>query len=89
LAEALKRLAPVPPEAPHLLMAPDELDTALQVADALQGELPHWHRGRAEYDEAGQSYMPEEFEQALAEAKRGADASTGQRACDQDEDEAF
>ena len=88
LADALKRLAPVPPDAPHLLMAPDELDTALQVADALQGELPHWHRGRAEYDEAGQSYMPEEFEQALAEAKKEADVSAGPGSVDPDEDEA-
>jgi hypothetical protein len=88
LAEALKRLAPVAPEAPHLLMAPDELDIALHVADALPGELPHWHRGRAEFDEGGHSPLSEEFEQSLAQAKIEADASAGLGSRDQDEDEA-
>ena len=52
LEEAMGLLTPAPPEPPHQLMAPDELSDALDVADALNGELPSWHRGRADYDPA-------------------------------------
>lgn len=70
LDEALRQLEPVPPEQPHLLMAPDELSVALDVADALNGELPHWHRGRPDYVPAGPT--DEEFERELEKAKRAA-----------------
>ena len=48
VGEALRRLEPIPPEQPHLLMAPDELADELFMADALNGELPHWRRGQPE-----------------------------------------
>ena len=70
LEEAMRQLEPVPPEQPHLLMAPDELSTALDVADALNGELPHWHRGRPEHVLA--ELMDEESERELEKAKRAA-----------------
>jgi hypothetical protein len=67
--EAIRRLEPVPPE-PHLLMAPDELDAACEIADLLGGELPHWHRGRP--DVLPLEPVNEEFERALEKAKRAA-----------------
>lgn len=44
VAEALQALEPPPPPAPHLLMAPDQLATELEVAGIMDGVLPHWHR---------------------------------------------
>ena len=44
VAEALDALEPPPPSAPHLLMAPEELETELEVAQVMGGVLPHWHR---------------------------------------------
>ncbi|HXG82005.1 MAG TPA: hypothetical protein VNJ05_09420, partial [Sphingomicrobium sp.] len=58
--EAMQRLEPVPPEQPHLLMAPDELDAALEMADLLNGELPHWHRGGP--DDPSEAPLGAEFE---------------------------
>lgn len=72
LAQALQRLEPVPPEAPHLLTAPEELETTLQVADILDGELPHWHRGRGDAEPTPDSPLGPEFERALEDAKREA-----------------
>lgn len=85
LDEAMRRLEPVPPEQPHLLMAPDELLTALDVADALNGELPHWHRGRPDW-----TPMPradEELERELEKAKGAAAglSKTGDPPVDEDE----
>lgn len=48
LDEALARLGPVEPPEPHLLLPPDALADALDTADLLDGELPHWHRGRGD-----------------------------------------
>lgn len=48
LEETLERLAPVTPEAPEQLMSPDELEDALEIADILEGELPHWERGQGD-----------------------------------------
>ena len=48
-------------------MAPDELSTALDVADALNGELPHWHRGRPDLVPAEPAN--EEFERKPDQAK--------------------
>ena len=70
LEEALRQLEPVAPEQPHLLMAPDELATALDVADALNGQLPHWHRGRPDHVPA--QLVDEAFERALEKAKHAA-----------------
>ena len=69
VGDAIKRLEPVTPENPHLLMAPDELASALEGANALNGELPHFLRA----DPCGQA--PElasfgnEFESRLEAAK--------------------
>ena len=44
--KVLAQLEPVRPAEPHLLLAPDELEDAVFVADILPpGELPRWHRG--------------------------------------------
>lgn len=44
VADALAALSPVTPPDPHLLMPPDDLETALEVADLGDGRLPHWYR---------------------------------------------
>jgi hypothetical protein len=65
------RLEPAPPAEPHLLMAPGELDCALEVADLCDGRLPHWHRYRV--DPEPEDFPPgEDFERGLAAAKREA-----------------
>jgi len=49
----LRLLEPVPPAEPHRLLAPDELEDALLVADTLPpGELPRWHRGAGDAEPA-------------------------------------
>lgn len=42
VAEALDALTPVPPAKPEALMAPADLDVAIEVADLGDGELPGW-----------------------------------------------
>lgn len=42
VAEALDALTPVPPPAPEKLMAPADLDVAIEVADLGDGRLPGW-----------------------------------------------
>lgn len=42
VAEALDALTPVPPAEPEKLMAPADLDVAIEVADLTDGRLPHW-----------------------------------------------
>lgn len=71
IAEALMRLEPVQPADPHLLMPPEELDVALQVADICDGDLPHWHRGRPDNEPYYEISLGPAFELALEEAKRG------------------
>ena len=73
VGQALLRLAPVEPEAPHQLMESDELDDVLDMADMLDGQLPSWHRGTAEVD----AHVPaisdaeqEAFDRAFEEAKK-------------------
>ena len=68
LEEAIRRLEPVPPENPHLLMPPDELETAIECAHILPGELPHWHR-QAEPAKPVEAPLGEDFERLLAKAK--------------------
>lgn len=70
LGEAIRRLEPVPPESPHLLMPPEELESALECAHALPGELPHWHRGQAGPAEPVEAPLGDDFERLLAAAKR-------------------
>ena len=74
VGEALLRLEPVAPDQPHLLMAPDELERQLGMADILNGKLAHWHRGTPDIEELPESPVEsplgEAFEQALEEAKR-------------------
>lgn len=82
---ALLRLEPVAPDQPHLLMPPDELEIALQCADLMEGKLPHWHRGRAEFAEPVEAPLGEEFERMLADAKR-AGAGPAYRTCQTGDD---
>lgn len=59
LDEAMARLAPVEPPAPHLLLSPDDLEDALDIADIMDGELPHYHRGRGDAEpDAASAYAP-------------------------------
>lgn len=44
VAEALKLLGPEPPAKPEKLLSPEELDDALEIADIMDGKLPHWQR---------------------------------------------
>lgn len=59
LDEAVARLVPVEPPAPHLLLPPEDLEDALDIADMLDGELPHWHRGRGDEEPDLTSISPE------------------------------
>ncbi|VWX57901.1 hypothetical protein [Sphingorhabdus sp. 109] len=54
VAEALKLLGPEPPAAPEKLLSSEALDDALEIADIMDGELPHWQRqdGTGEEDAA-------------------------------------
>ena len=73
LDEAMTRLLPVAPPEPHTLLAPDELEVAIDCADILDGQLPHWRRGRgdAEEEEAPEAMaLGPEFERDLENAKR-------------------
>jgi hypothetical protein len=69
VGQAIRRLEPVAPENPHLLMPPDELETELLCANICGGELPRWYRGRPEIDEPIDAPLGEEFERLLAQAK--------------------
>lgn len=65
LTEALRLLEPAPPAAPDLLMAPDELECALDVADLGEGELPHWYRGKGDAEPAADCPLGTDFEREL------------------------
>jgi hypothetical protein len=67
--EALRLLQPVPPAEPHKLMAPDELEDALEVAEIMDGELPAWQRGNGDAAPAAIAFG-EAFERELEEGKR-------------------
>lgn len=70
IAEALRLLQPVPPAEPHTLMAPEELEDALLVADIMPpGELPCCHRGKGDAEPA---WAPDPaFEAELERLKHG------------------
>lgn len=44
VAEALKLLGPEPPAEPEKRLSPEELEDALEIADLMDGKLPHWQR---------------------------------------------
>ena len=69
LDQALRLLEPAPPPEPHALLAPDELEDALIVADALDGELPRWHRGRGDAEHGPVLAPDPAFEQELEALK--------------------
>jgi hypothetical protein len=69
MEEVLGSLVPVMPGEPHKLLPADELEGALEVADILDGELPHWLRGSG--DAAPQPPPDAEFERLLEAAKKG------------------
>ena len=68
MEEVLRRLEPAPPPEPHRLLPPDELEDALAVADILDGELPHWHRGAG--DAAPAPPVDQALEDELERARR-------------------
>lgn len=78
VADALKRLDPVAPAEPHALLAPDDLEIALQTAEIGDGALPRWHRDpdlvAQEREESADPWVPplgEAFERELEAAKNG------------------
>lgn len=87
LGLALDRLEPPPPPDPHLLMSPDELESALDCADMLDGELPRWHRGHGDADPQAPSILGDEFERALEAAKSEAADYRARRFTDEGEEE--
>lgn len=72
VGEAIKRLEPVPPDQPHLLMSAVELETELEVAHMMGGELPRWYRDGPGGGDAVEAPLGEEFERVLDSAKRAA-----------------
>jgi hypothetical protein len=72
LDAALAQLLPVAPPEPHKLMAPDDLEVAIECADILDGKLPHWHRGRGDAEPYEVPPPDPDFERALENAKRAA-----------------
>lgn len=72
VSEALARLEPVAPEDPALLMPPDALDIAYEIADMFRGEVPHWHQGRPDIEEPVEAPLGPEFEDMLERAKHAA-----------------
>ncbi|ASK87289.1 hypothetical protein [Sphingorhabdus sp. SMR4y] len=51
VAEALKLLGPEPPAQPEKLLSPEALEDALEIADIMDGRLPHWQRQERTGDE--------------------------------------
>jgi hypothetical protein len=70
LDEALAQLLPEAPAEPYKLMAPDDLQVAVQTADILDGGLPHWHRGHGDDEAPVEMSLGPDFERALENAKR-------------------
>ncbi|MGB5724892.1 MAG: hypothetical protein WBM39_10800, partial [Parasphingorhabdus sp.] len=58
VAEALKLLGPEPPAEPEKLLSPEELDDALEIADIMDGKLPHWQRQERTGDEEAAVGLP-------------------------------
>ena len=79
LDQALRLLEPAPPPEPHALLAPDELEDALIVADALDGELPRWHRGRGDAEHGPVLAPDPAFEQELEALKHPSRAGARNR----------
>jgi len=71
LAQAIARLEPVTPPDPHLLLAPEDLDVEVQVADLCDGRLPHWRDPVPRDPAPVESPLGEAFERALEAAKNG------------------
>lgn len=92
LADAMRLLEPAPqpqPQAqPHLLMPPEELESALLCADIGEGRLPHWHRYKVEEPAVG-SPLGEEFERRLEDAKREADGPLSEPPLSEEDGDAF
>ena len=75
LPDAMARLEPARPAAPHLLTQHNDPVSAMQVADLSDGELPRWHQdigGDYDVDAAGPDVA---LERALSHAKRANAAS--------------
>jgi hypothetical protein len=94
VAQALDAMAPVTPNEPHKLMAPDALADALEAADIMAGALPHWLRNRdgpVDAAEVQDDPMPDslgsDFEAALAQAKHDAKRPSDLDDDDDDDDD--
>jgi hypothetical protein len=75
LPDAMARLEPAMPAAPHLLTQQNDPISAMQVAELSDGELPRWHEdapGDYDLEAAGPNVK---LERALAKAKRDNAAS--------------
>ncbi len=80
VAKALAMLAPPAPEAPHALMASDELPYALQLAELLDGRLPAAYRD----EEPEYEPLPTDAEAAIEAAKEAAAPPDWDPDCDCD-----
>lgn len=85
VADAIAMLEPVTPPAPHLLMAPDDLEVELEIADMMEGELPRWYRDPPVGEAPDPAPLGEEFERALNAAKREAAGLPENEGEDEDE----
>jgi hypothetical protein len=70
VTKALELLMPAPPAEPHTLMDPDRLETALQVADIMDGVFPQRLSDRDPARKPDLIPLGEEFEWELENAKR-------------------
>lgn len=75
MEEALARMTPVAPEAPHALLSPDELEDAVACAEILDGRLPHWREG--ERDAAPNPPENAEYEAMVERMKFGEKPDSG------------
>lgn len=75
VGEAILRLEPEQPAEPHLLMAPDDLQDAIDMAHILPGELPTRHHGHGDRETIAGDAGDEEA--ARAEIGRLIDAELG------------
>ncbi len=77
LPQAMARLEPEAPPAPHLLTEHNDPLSAMQVADIFDGAVPHWHGGHDADDLDPTALAPHVgIERALARSKRANAAAT-------------
>lgn len=77
VGDALVKLTPVAPPEPHLLMAPEERETAMQCAELLDGKLPSWRTREPEL--APSQEQEADMDRRLEESRRAMEAPYDRR----------